>query len=848
MFTEFIGRLLGVENLQSINGAHVSLAAPWAQSAGAWLLFGCAALAILAVVFYTRGQPSSRKKLRMLLAISRAVLLVSLFLILAEPVLKLDFTSQPRPLLWVLFDGTESMDIQDEMPDADRARLNEAVGLTASTAPASDANAKVADKAAPGKSVPATFVSSTARPSRQEYVQALITSKQVNLLSRLEKDFRVDAFMLDRRDGVRKLNRGQTVELSEGPLDAQALAAQLTTKGEITAIGTAFDDLASRHATSNLAGLVMFSDFGNNNGPAPSGTAASPVKKLGVPVYAVGVGPQTAIDLATELEVPRQLKKAERQEIKVVLRQTGLDGRRAHLSVTAHRKAVRGEAEPETIQIGTRDVELNGPAAEERFDFVPQQTGEFEFLADVEKLEGEVVDQGNHAQRESIVIDDFLRLMYVEYEPTWEWRFIKEVFHRDPLVGMRGFRTFLRSSDPKVRTTNPLFLASIAPKRSDFLANDVIFLGDMPASALNERFCDLAREFVTQFGGGLVIISGPRFGPGQLAETKLADILPVVVDPAARLRDDHPFHPHVTLDANNYKFMQLGESDPTGEASRRGWDNMGLMPWYQPVKWKHPLATVLVEHPTDLTADGKAHQPLVAIREFPSGGKVVYLGYNETWRLRRKYGELYYRQFWGQMIQHIGLSNHIGLEKRFVVKTDKLQYKPDDRVRLTVQAYDANFEPLTVEKLPEHSLNAELFAPSRSEGAPAEPQTLAISQLSKGVFELQFPVLLSGSYRLRVKDPITNTPKEVTFRVVNLSPERQTAVRNVQLQEQIASESGGRSYDLETVSKLPDEINLHPLHETSTRVFALWSTWLCFGVGVLLMLGEWLTRKLINLP
>ena len=71
------------------------------------------------------------------------------------------------------------------------------------------------------------------------------------------------------------------------------------------------------------------------------------------------------------------------------------------------------------------------------------------------------------------------------------------------------------------------------------------------------------------------------------------------------------------------------------------------------------------------------------------------------------------------------------------------------------------------------------------------------------MFELQFPVLLSGSYRLRVKDPITNTPKEVTFRVVNLSPERQTAVRNVQLQEQIASESGGRSYDLETVSKLP---------------------------------------------
>jgi hypothetical protein len=275
---------------------------------------------------------------------------------------------------------------------------------------------------------------------------------------------------------------------------------------------------------------------------------------------------------------------------------------------------------------------------------------------------------------------------------------------------------------------------------------------------------------------------------------------------------------------------------------------MGMLPWYQPVKWKHPLATVLAEHPTDMTADGRSHQPLIAIRDFPSGGKVVYLGFNETWRLRRKYGEQYYRQFWGQMIQHIGLSNHIGLEKRFVVKTDKLQYKPDDRVRLTVQAYDANFEPLTADKLPEKTLAAEVLVPGRFEGAPVESQTLNVSELTKGVFEIEFPVLTSGGYRVRVNDPVTGTPREVTFRVVNLSPERQTAVRNAPLQEQIAAESEGRTYDLETASRIPDEINLKAVHEKSTKVFALWSTWLCFGLVVFLMLSEWLTRKLINLP
>ncbi len=530
------------------------------------------------------------------------------------------------------------------------------------------------------------------------------------------------------------------------------------------------------------------------------------------------------------------------------MRQSGLDGQQAKIAVTAKRRPGTGDGEGEVISIGQREVPLSGPTIEERFEYVPQQTGQFDFFADVEHVEGQPVGQLNHAEGMANVIDDFLRLMYVEYEPTWEWRFIKEVFHRDPLVGMKGFRTFLRSSDPKVRTTNPLFLPSLTPKRSDFLANDVIFLGDMPATALGERFCDLASEFVTQFGGGLVILAGPRFGPGQLESTKLADILPVVVDSNARLRDDHPFHMQLTLDALNYKFMQLGESDQSGDASRRAWDNMGMLPWYQPVKWKHPLATVLAEHPTDMTADGKSHQPLIAIREFPSGGKVVYVGFNETWRLRRKYGELYYRQFWGQMIQHIGLSNHIGLEKRFVVKTDKLQYRPDERVRLNVQAYDANFEPLTTDKLPDKAISAELLVPARAEGAPAESQTLAVSQLSKGVFEIEFPVSTSGGYHVRVKDPITGTTKEVTFRVVNLSPERQAVVRNVQLQEQIAAESQGKSYDLESAARIPDEINLKSLKETSTKVFALSSTWLCFGLIVSLMLGEWLVRKMINLP
>ena len=88
-----------------------------------------------------------------------------------------------------------------------------------------------------------------------------------------------------------------------------------------------------------------------------------------------------------------------------------------------------------------------------------------------------------------------------------------------------------------MRQQNELFLPSMTPPREEFFKNDLIFLGDMPSGpptpALSDHFCKLVKEFVGDMGGGLVILSGPRFGPQQLAKTPLADLLPVTVDPAA---------------------------------------------------------------------------------------------------------------------------------------------------------------------------------------------------------------------------------------------------------------------------------------------------------------------------
>lgn len=819
---EFIGNLLRIENVQSIDDWGTSFAAAWAERHPSWVLIGCVGLAALALWFYARYQPTNHPKLRSLLAVMRAATLALLVLLLADPVLQIKLTNTPKPLLWVLFDGTDSMAIEDELTEAERNALAEATGLENRPADAS-ADAKV------------NSAKTIKKQSRNNYVQAWVARKNQNVLEQLAEKFRVRAFTFDRAEGVRNL---EWTETPTGGVNFVKAASGLTTAGQVTAIGRAFDDLALRHATSNLQGLVVVSDFDQNSGPA----AVPSAKKLDVPVYTIGVGPAAAVDLAVDLQAPPVMKKGEKSAVVVTLRQTGLDGAGANVTVTKRRIGGSDGDRSEQL-IEQKTVELKHATQPAEFSHTPDDVGRFEFFAEAAPLEGEIVDQNNRASREVNIRDDFLRLMYVEYEPTWEWRFVKEVFHRDKLVGMRGFRTFLRSADPKVRSTNQLFLPTLTPARSEFFANDVIFLGDMPSSALSTKFCEMTKEFVEKFGGGLVVIAGSRFGPSQLAGTPLADMLPVVVESESRPRDQKEFRLQLTADAGLVDFMQLGGND---QENQKAWSNLGALTWYQPVSRPHPQATVLAEHPTDACADGKTNQPLIAIRRY-GRGEVVYIGFNETWRLRAKYGEQYYRQFWGQMIHRLGLSHALGSQKRFVVRTDRQQYQADDIVVVTAEAYDANFEALSEEKLAERKLTAQLHRSERT-AESLEPQTIALSQLRDGIFEARIPATEGGEYRLRVKDPVTRDETEVTFQVTSLSAERRSAVRNVSLQEAIAAETGGRSYDLTTADRIIDEIKLDARPEESIKIFSLSMTWLCFCTAIALMLGEWMLRKTINLP
>jgi len=824
----WIGKLLGLDEVSDIESVDVSLAASWAQDGAFWVYLAAAALLVMAIVFYLKFQSHGRAHWRAALGVCRGLILALLLIMLADPVLRITLLHKQAPYLYVLFDGTDSMAIEDELPEEERAKLNEAVGVA----------------------------SGDAKPpkSRMDYIQRLVGRTDNNLLRRLREDKNVQlaAFVYD-GNTTSKLRKIELSAKGDQSLDPAHVAGQLSTRGQVTALGSALSDAANQFGASNLAGVLIFSDFAQNAGPSPLGDRSyAPAARLGAPIYTVGLGAVEAIDLAVDLQTDPKMKKAERTSVLVKLRQSGLDERTVTVNLAGRRlSGETSDTAGEEVAIGSKGVKLDSSVNTVEFPFTPDESGRFEFVATVEPIPGEIVDQNNRAAREVHIIDDYLRLMYVANEPNWEWRFVKEVFHRDKLVGMDGFRTFLASSDPRVRESNVLFLPTLTPKRSEFFANDVIFLADMPRQALNDRFCEMVKEYVGNLGGGLVVIAGPEHGLKDLVGTAIADMLPVVVDPQAEIRTapQYPeFRPRLTAHADRYSFMRLGQSD---SENAKGWENLGKLPWYQPVAALHEQAFSLAEYPAapgemlHVCKDGKTPQPLIAIRQYGKG-EVVYLAMNEMWRLRRRYGEKYYREFWSQLIYRLGMSHALGNDKRFVARIDQPQYRSEDKVTLTVEAYDENYEPLSDENLAGRTLQAELTVPG-SGASPPQTRNITVPLLRPGMFEARIGVIAAGEYSLRIKDPVTSKFEELRFEVTSVSAERRRGVRDEQLQRELAAATRGRSYDLTTVANVVNDLEVTPRSEIQTRNFALWGTPWWFGVVVVLLLGEWLVRKMIKL-
>ncbi len=760
----------------------------------AWLLLLAAALGTGGVWLYLR-ETSINKRRRLTLAVLRCTLFVLLLGLLLQPTLRFTLEGEVRRLFVVLADTSASMGITDKRVDvADKARQAIALGQLA---PDSPLDAAVAEPFTPAP--------------RLDLLRGALANPQLDLLARLQA-----------RYDVRPYQFGQEAASLETQPDeaAPAWPAALTADAPVTAMGEGISQVLARTRGQPLAGIFLATDGQSNTGSAPL-AAARTASRLGVPLYVWGVGLERQVDIAMEgLFGPEVAFIDENANFTARLFAEGMAGQRAPVVLR------RGETvvAEETITFD-RDGRVDVPLS-----FKPEEAGEFKLTAEVAAMPAEAVTENNSRVVPLRVVDGKIKVLYVERQPRWEFKYLQATLLRDPRIELT---CLLLEADPSLAQVEGGPYISRFPATDEALFEyNLVILGDVDPRELSGEQAQRLVRHVGEFGAGLIVIAGRRHAPADYAGTALADLLPVELERTAPAAGNRPRQVRLTTAGLDNPMLLLDE-DP--EASRRLWAELPPIFWAAAgFKPKPGATTLLTAGPTtgQAAADG---QPLAVLHAY-GFGQVLLIATDNTWRWRRNVGDVYYSQLWGQIVQRLALPHLLGETSRTRLSTDRREYGTGDRVTVYARLFDTGFRPIDQQRV------EATYSVAGADGAPAESRRFSLAPVPEqpGVYRGEFVAAVPGEYTLGVE---TDTDAAMTFGVAASRLEFNRLAMNAAELQELARATGGDFFREEDLLNLPGAVEARAERVLSSRDLDLWSSPAALVLILIVAGAEWALRK-----
>ena len=191
--------------------------------------------------------------------------------------------------------------------------------------------------------------------------------------------------------------------------------------------------------------------------------------------------------------------------------------------------------------LAEREISLptDGNVRTERLFFPIGAAGAKSLTFSVEPLPGEENLANNSVTRPILVTDAKRRILYIEGEPRWEYKFIRRAEDDDPTVQLVSM---LRTSENKIYRQgirDPGELAEGFPSRpEDLFPYAGIIIGSVDANYFTPLQQELLREYVDRRGGGILFLGGRySLSDGGWAASRLNDLLPTFLPPG-----NHNFH------------------------------------------------------------------------------------------------------------------------------------------------------------------------------------------------------------------------------------------------------------------------------------------------------------------
>ena len=592
-----------------------------------------------------------------------------------------------------------------------------------------------------------------------------------------------------------------------------------------------------------IGAVVLLSDGGDNTGGI-SADAISALRARHIPVHTVGFGRERAqhdVELDDAVVAPRALAES-RLSARITFHQRGYAGAKVNLTV---RGTVGNDSAGQGKLLASRTVTLgpDGNLQTETLMFDSGGAGARTLEIAAAPLAGEENIANNTLTRVVNVGSEPRRILYVEGEPRWEYKFIRQAEEDDRMVQIASIDRTSENKFYRQGISDPKELADGFPTRpEDLFVYQGLIVGSVEAGYFTPGQQELIHQFVDRRGGGLLLLGGQfALADGGWNASNLVDLLPTALptQPGTFHREGDPKSgtTHTTAElapAGVDSIITRLVDDPAANSAK--WKKLPYLMDYEDAGTPKPGAVVLANM---ITPEGRK-LPLLTTENFGRGRTAIMAtGGSWRWQMSSPLGDTAHDLFWQQLLRWLvsDTPGHVAASVPAQMLLD------NGAVTFTAEVRDQNYNPA-----PDARVEAHILGPS---GVSALVEMTGVPD-SPGQFQAAWSAPKSGAYLTEVTaqraDAKTGTVKELgrdvlTFQRMDGVAENFHTEQNRDLLERLAAQTGGQYWKPADLGKLAADIPFSEAGVTMRETRDLWNLPLVFLVLLLLRFSEWWLRR-----
>lgn len=595
----------------------------------------------------------------------------------------------------------------------------------------------------------------------------------------------------------------------------------LKAESPATRLGDAVSQIASEATSLPIGAVVLLSDGGDNAGGIDLPTL-SEIRRYRIPVHTVGFGaerPSSDLEI-TGAQFPARTLADSKITGVVTLKQWGLKGQKARLQVKDGGKV-----------LAAREVTLQADGVEqsETVSFSAGQAGVRNLQVSVEPLSSETNRNNNSLTRLMNVDGTKPRILYIEGEPKWEYKFLRRAIELDQGLHLVSMVRTTQNKMYRQGISNPQELEQGFPATVDELFGyQGVIIGGVEANYFTPTQQELLRQFVDRRGGGLLFLGGRSgLSDGGWGASALAELMPTVLPNRKNTFQRDPANPELTAPGRDSLITRL-EEDVQRNAEH--WKKLPYLANYQDPGTPKPGAVVLAE----MSPGGRGKLPLLVTQNYGRGRTAVFATSGSwRWQMLQPVEDLSHEMFWQQMLRWLVT----GATGPVVSALPRSVFADEQKVPLRAEVRDKNYMPVS-----DAHVEARILGPDGlSETVVLQPDPATV-----GVYNADWGAAAEGNYvmELVARRGDTEVGRDVMpFRREDGVAEQFGTHQNRDLLEKLAQQTGGRYWRPDQVRELAQEISYSEAGISIRETRDLWNAPFFFMLALLLRGSEWLLRR-----